>query len=123
METRTTSSRRSGGSPPVSPDPARGPELSAVIPVFNEEPNLAELHKRVRAALESTGRTWEIVYVDDGSKDRSLEILERFAGEDGRVRVVEFNRNYGQHAAVFAGLAASSGETVVTLDADLQNPP
>lgn len=99
------------------------PRVSTVIPVFNEEPNLKELHQRVSSALESTGRTWEIVYVDDGSSDRSLEMLTAFAAADPRVRAVEFNRNYGQHAAVFAGLAATRGEIVVTLDADLQNPP
>jgi len=104
-------------------NPGGAPQLSAVLPVFNEEPNLPELHARVKKALESTGRSWEIVYVDDGSSDRSLEFLAGLAASDPRVRVIEFNRNYGQHAAVFAGLAASTGEIVVTLDADLQNPP
>jgi undecaprenyl-phosphate 4-deoxy-4-formamido-L-arabinose transferase len=77
----------------------------------------------VTKSLHSTGRSWEIVYVDDGSADRSLELLAGFAARDLRVRVVEFNRNYGQHAAVFAGLSQTRGEIVVTLDADLQNPP
>jgi undecaprenyl-phosphate 4-deoxy-4-formamido-L-arabinose transferase len=77
----------------------------------------------VTRALDSTSRSWEIVYIDDGSTDRSLELLAGLAAGDGRVRVIEFNRNYGQHAAVFAGLAASKGEIVVTLDSDLQNPP
>jgi len=99
------------------------PAVSAVIPVFNEEANLAELNERTTKALESSGRSWEIVYVDDGSSDRSLDLLTGFALKDPRVRVVEFNRNYGQHAAVFAGLSQSRGEIVVTLDADLQNPP
>jgi undecaprenyl-phosphate 4-deoxy-4-formamido-L-arabinose transferase len=103
--------------------PGGTPDVTAVLPVYNEEPNLAELHARVKGALESTGRSWEIVYVDDGSSDRSLEILSGLAATDPRVCVIEFNRNYGQHAAVFAGLAASRGEIVVTLDADLQNPP
>ncbi len=98
------------------------PHVSAVVPVFNEQESLPLLHPRLVAALEATRRTWEIVYVDDGSKDRSSTVLETFAA-DPRVRVVEFNRNYGQHAAVFAGLAHSRGEVVVTLDADLQNPP
>lgn len=99
------------------------PAVSAVIPVFNEEANLQELNERLVRALESSGRMWEIVYVDDGSADRSLEILSGFARQEPRVRVVEFNRNYGQHAAVFAGLSHARGEIVVTLDADLQNPP
>jgi len=94
-----------------------------VIPVYNEEMNLPELHRRLVKTLEASGRSWELIYVDDGSSDRSLEILIGFTRDDGRVRVVEFNRNYGQHAAVFAGLSASRGEVVVTLDADLQNPP
>jgi undecaprenyl-phosphate 4-deoxy-4-formamido-L-arabinose transferase len=99
------------------------PRVSAVIPVYNEEANLPELHDRMMKALELTGQPWELVYVDDGSADRSLELLSGFAARDPRVRVVEFNRNYGQHAAVFAGLAQTRGEIVVTLDADLQNPP
>ena len=94
-----------------------------MVPVFNEEPNLPELNRRIAAALDGAGLAWEIVYVDDGSSDRSLEILRGFAAADRRIRAVEFNRNYGQHAAVFAGLAESRGDVVVTLDADLQNPP
>jgi undecaprenyl-phosphate 4-deoxy-4-formamido-L-arabinose transferase len=113
METSMTSSR-----PSVE---ASADRVSAVVPVFNEEENLRELHARLEKALEATGRPSEIVYVDDGSRDGSLEILRSFASE--RVRVVEFSRNYGQHAAVFAGLAESRGDIVVTLDADLQNPP
>jgi undecaprenyl-phosphate 4-deoxy-4-formamido-L-arabinose transferase len=99
------------------------PRISAVIPVYNEEANLPELNDRMMKALDLTGKPWELVYVDDGSADRSLELLSGFAAKDRRVRVVEFNRNYGQHAAVFAGLAQTRGEIVVTLDADLQNPP
>ena len=99
------------------------PRASVVIPVYNEEGTLPELHRRLLASLEGTGRPWEVVFVDDGSRDRSLEMLKGFAASNPAVRVVEFNRNYGQHAAVFAGLKASRGEVVVTLDADLQNPP
>ena len=99
------------------------PRVSAVIPVYNEEANLPELNERMAKALDATGKPWELVYVDDGSADKSLELLSTFASKDPRVKVVEFNRNYGQHAAVFAGLAQTKGEIVVTLDADLQNPP
>jgi undecaprenyl-phosphate 4-deoxy-4-formamido-L-arabinose transferase len=99
------------------------PDLSVVVPVFNEEPNLDELHRRLTAALSGMGRSYEVIYVDDGSADGSLAKLEGFAQADPRVTAVEFNRNYGQHAAVFAGLAATRGRVVVTLDADLQNPP
>jgi undecaprenyl-phosphate 4-deoxy-4-formamido-L-arabinose transferase len=97
--------------------------VSAIIPVYNEEANLPELNQRLTRALDSIGRPWEVVYIDDGSADRSLEILSALSSQDSRIRVVEFNRNYGQHAAVFAGLSQSLGAIVVTLDADLQNPP
>ncbi len=97
--------------------------VSTVVPVFNEEESLPELHRRLVAALEAAGMEFEAIYVDDGSRDRSLEVLEGLAAKDPRVVVVEFNRNYGQHAAVFAGLHESKGDVVVTLDADLQNPP
>ena len=124
MKMRTMSSRRSAGSPDAFPgSPGPRPDVSAVVPVHDEEPNLRELHERLERALDSTGRPWEIVYVDDGSTDGSLDLLAALADSDPRVHVIEFNRNYGQHAAVFAGLASSRGEIVVTLDADLQNPP
>jgi undecaprenyl-phosphate 4-deoxy-4-formamido-L-arabinose transferase len=99
------------------------PHVSAVIPVYNEEANLPELNERMTKALDSTGKSWELIYVDDGSADKSLDLLTDYAAKDKRIRSVEFNRNYGQHAAVFAGLAETRGEIVVTLDADLQNPP
>jgi len=99
------------------------PHVSAVIPVYNEEANLPELNERMIKALESTGKSWELIYVDDGSADKSLELLIGYAAKDKRIRSVEFNRNYGQHSAVFAGLAQTKGDIVVTLDADLQNPP
>lgn len=108
------------GRPPVND---ATPAVSAVIPVFNEQENLGELNERMVRALEGMGRPWEIVYVDDGSADRSIEMLRGFASMEPRIRVVEFTRNYGQHSAVFAGLAESRGERVITLDADLQNPP
>lgn len=97
--------------------------VSTVVPVFNEEESIPELHRRVVAALEGAGMEFEAIYVDDGSRDGSLGVLRKLADADPRVVVVEFNRNYGQHAAVFAGLNESRGDTVVTLDADLQNPP
>jgi undecaprenyl-phosphate 4-deoxy-4-formamido-L-arabinose transferase len=99
------------------------PRVSTVVPVFNEEDSLPELHRRLAAALEGAGMEFEAIYVDDGSRDRSAEVLRDLASRDPRIVVVELNRNYGQHAAVFAGLQESRGETVVTLDADLQNPP
>ena len=99
--------------------------ISVVIPVYNEEANLPALMDRLEKALAGLpgGEPWEVIFTDDGSADRSLEILKGFAASRPGVRVVEMVRNYGQHAAVFAGLEQARGEIVVTLDADLQNPP
>ncbi|HEY0558067.1 MAG TPA: glycosyltransferase [Thermoanaerobaculia bacterium] len=99
------------------------PYLSVVIPVYNEEANLPELLERVTATLAALGRPYEVVMVNDGSRDRSLPLLREAATRDPHLVVVDFNRNYGQHAAIFAGFEVSRGEVVVTLDADLQNPP
>ena len=99
------------------------PSLSVVVPVFNEEENLPELLPRLGAALGALGRSWEVILVNDGSRDRSLEILRDAAARDPHLVVVDFNRNYGQHSAVFAGFEEARGEIIVTIDADLQNPP
>ncbi len=99
------------------------PRVSTVVPVFNESASLPELHRRLAAALEAAGMEFEAIYVDDGSRDDSVTVLNALADRDPRVVVVALNRNYGQHAAVFAGLHESRGAVVVTLDADLQNPP
>ena len=99
------------------------PYLSIVIPVYNEEANLPELLDRLTAVLVPMGRPYEIVLVNDGSRDRSLALLREAAARDPHLVVVDFNRNYGQHAAVFAGFEVCRGEIVVTIDADLQNPP
>ncbi|MBI3291409.1 MAG: formyltransferase [Elusimicrobia bacterium] len=100
-----------------------GIELSIVIPVFNEERNLEELETRLQQVLRAIGRSYEIIFVDDGSSDGSLGRLRQFAEREPTVRVIEFNRNYGQHAAVLAGFSQVRGEITITLDADLQNPP
>ena len=99
------------------------PFLSVVLPVHNERENLPALVERLTATCRTLGKHYEAIFVDDGSTDDSLAMLCRFAAADPCIRVVEFNRNYGQHRAVFAGLTESRGEVVVTLDADLQNPP
>jgi undecaprenyl-phosphate 4-deoxy-4-formamido-L-arabinose transferase len=96
--------------------------ISVVVPVYNEEENLPLLHARLQKTMASLSRPYEIIFVDDGSRDRSLEILKGFVGNPG-VRVVELTRNYGQHPAVFSGFSIVRGDVVVTLDADLQNPP
>ena len=98
--------------------------VSVVVPVFNEEATLEELIRRCLAACTETDEPFELLLVDDGSSDRSAEMITSAAEEHaGNVVGVLLNRNYGQHAAVMAGLAQSRGEIVVTLDADLQNPP
>lgn len=96
-------------------------KISVIIPVFNEEQVLPRLFERLVPVMEGMGRDYEVVLVDDGSRDRSLEIIRSHAGD--MVRVVELSRNYGQHAAVFAGFETSTGEILITMDADLQNPP
>ena len=96
--------------------------ISLVIPVFNEEGNLPVLMSRIRPVMSALRRPWEVILVDDGSRDRSLEILKGFTVHP-EVRVVELTRNYGQHAAILAGFSIVRGGIVVTLDADLQNPP
>lgn len=97
--------------------------ISVVIPVFNEEDNLAALIGRLQPVLRSLGRPYEIVMIDDGSGDGSLAILKDLVRENPELRVVELTRNYGQHAAIMAGFSIVRGDIVVTLDADLQNPP
>ncbi len=99
------------------------PAVSLVIPVFNEAANLPELIRRCVAVGEGLGRSHEIILVDDGSRDASRQILRDAAAQHTSVVAVLLNRNYGQHAAVMAGFTQSRGEVVVTLDADLQNPP
>jgi len=100
------------------------PEISVVIPVYNEAQNLPLLFERLCAVLDAMGRPAEIVLTDDGSKDASLTLMKGFVAlRPDLMRVIEFDRNYGQHMAVMAGLEAARGNIVVTLDADLQNPP
>src|SRR5687767_8682395 len=108
--------------PPLTPAVA-APEVSVFLPVYNEEPNLRPLHAKLDAALKSLGRSAEIVYVDDGSNDGSLKVLREIAERDPRVRVVALRRNYGQTAAMAAGIDAARGKVLIPMDADLQNDP
>jgi glycosyltransferase involved in cell wall biosynthesis len=102
---------------------AAQPDISVFLPVFDEEPNLRLLHEKLDEALRRLGRTAEIIYVDDGSRDRSLDILRELAEKDSRVRVVALRRNYGQTAAMAAGIDAARGRVLIPMDADLQNDP
>jgi glycosyltransferase involved in cell wall biosynthesis len=99
------------------------PEVSLVIPLYNEAESLPILAVEIRRAMEPTGRTWEVIYIDDGSTDDSPGVLRALAGEDRRVRVIRQRRNSGQSAALAAGFRHACGAVVVTLDADLQNDP
>jgi undecaprenyl-phosphate 4-deoxy-4-formamido-L-arabinose transferase len=99
-------------------------KVSVVVPVYNEEGNLPALLPRLTAVLDATGHAYEILFVDDGSRDRSLEILKDWACRaPDRIRVLELAHNFGQHQAILAAFRDVTGDVVVTLDADLQNPP
>jgi glycosyltransferase involved in cell wall biosynthesis len=99
------------------------PEISVFLPVLNEEPNLRPLHLKLDESLTALGRTAEIIYVDDGSNDGSLKVLRELAARDPRVRVIALRRNYGQTAAMAAGIDAARGHVLIPMDADLQNDP
>ena len=98
-------------------------ELSLFLPVLDEEENLRPMHAKIQSALDSLGKSAEVIYVDDGSTDKSLEILKEIAASDTRVRVISLRRNYGQTAAMSAGIDAAKGEILIPMDADLQNDP
>lgn len=98
--------------------------LSVVIPVYNEELNLPTLFQRLFPVLDGIGRSYEVIFTNDGSHDRSFELLKaQYAARPDVVRVVDFNANYGQHMAIMAAFERVRGNVIVTLDADLQNPP
>jgi len=97
-------------------------KIAIVIPVYNEKENLPTLMQRLTSVMQSLGKSYEIIFIDDGSSDNSLEILKEFSQKPS-VKIVELTRNYGQHAAILAGFSVSSAEIVITMDADLQNPP
>jgi glycosyltransferase involved in cell wall biosynthesis len=99
------------------------PDLSVVIPVFNEEPNVEPLYGELTTTLEAWGRPYELIFVDDGSTDGTFSVLERLHGVDNRLRVIQFRRNFGQTAAFAAGFAAAHGRLIATSDGDLQNDP
>ena len=103
------------GAPPV--------DISVVVPVYNEEDCLPELHRRLTRVMQSTGRRYEIIFVDDGSDDGSLSLMREFSRQDPNTRYLSLTRNFGQTVAIAAGQVASRGLGVITIDSDLQNPP
>jgi glycosyltransferase involved in cell wall biosynthesis len=107
----------------AEPDAGDVPDISVFLPVYNEEPNLRPLHAKMDEALHTLGRSAEIIYVDDGSNDGSLEVLRGLAHVDSRVRVIALRRNYGQTAAMAAGIDNARGRVLIPMDADLQNDP
>jgi glycosyltransferase involved in cell wall biosynthesis len=99
------------------------PYVSVVVPIYNEEESIPHLYGRLTAALDPMGRPYEIIAVDDGSRDRTFALLRELAADDERLRVVRFRRNFGQTAGFAAGFDRARGEWIVTIDADLQNDP
>ncbi len=98
-------------------------KISIVIPVYNEEENVPILYEKLREVLEKIPYDYEIIFVDDGSIDRTREILEKIASKDKKVKVIEFARNFGQTPAMMAGMDYATGDVIVTMDGDLQNDP
>ncbi len=99
------------------------PRLSVIVPFYNEEDSIGAMHEAIVSAVAPLGISFEMVFVDDGSRDRTAACAEEIARRDPRVRVVKFRRNYGQTAAMAAGIEYAAGEILVTMDGDLQNDP
>ena len=106
----------------VAPEGAH-PEISLIVPVYNEEQTIEEAYRQSAAALDSLARPYEIIFVDDGSTDGTWQVIVRLHDGDVRVRAVRFKRNFGQHPAMHAGFVRARGDIVATMDADLQNSP
>jgi polyisoprenyl-phosphate glycosyltransferase len=98
-------------------------KLSIIIPIYNEEENLPELYRRLKAVAGGTEYAWETIFVNDGSRDRSLEILKDLAKTESTVKIISFSRNFGHQAAISAGIDHAGGDAVVVMDGDLQDPP
>src|SRR3989344_6774694 len=102
---------------------SKGVYLSVVLPIYNEKKSLPELMRELYSVCNSLGKSYEIIFVDDCSRDKTPEILDQYADKNQKIKVIHFSRNFGHQAALSAGIDASSGEFVVTMDSDLQHPP
>ncbi len=103
--------------------PASKPVYSVVAPIYNESKSIAEFYERVRKTMDATGEPWELVLINDGSRDNSLELMRELGAEDPRVKVIDFARNFGHQIAVTAGMDYATGDAVIVIDSDLQDPP
>ncbi|MCB0115439.1 MAG: glycosyltransferase family 2 protein, partial [Caldilineaceae bacterium] len=99
------------------------PTLSVIVPIFNEEAVIPELYRRLTEVLDKIGESWELVCINDGSRDRSVEMLRDLHDKDPRIKLVSFSRNFGHQIAITAGMDYAQGDAVVIIDADLQDPP
>ncbi len=99
------------------------PQISVVVPVYNEMANLEVLYDALSATMQGVGRSYEVVFVDDGSSDSSFEVIKRLHDKDKRVRGYSFSRNFGHQTALFAGLSQSRGDLIISMDGDMQHPP
>jgi len=99
------------------------PNLSIVIPLYNEEQNLAMLHERLMGVMAKLSISWEMIFIDDGSSDKTLKILEELASNQPFIKAISLTRNFGHQAALMAGLDNANGDAVITMDGDLQDPP
>ena len=99
------------------------PKYSIVVPFHNEQENVTELYDRLKVVMESTGDSFELVFVDDGSSDHTFPLLQQIAGVDSRVIVVKLRRNFGQTPALAAGFDHASGDNIIAMDGDLQHDP
>lgn len=107
----------------IEDDPLPVPSISVVVPIYNEEENLPELERRLSSALTGLGLPYEVIFVNDGSRDRSFQIARSMAEADPHLKVIDLSRNFGHQAALYAGLCRAKGDAVVLIDGDLQDPP
>ncbi|MFN8489006.1 MAG: glycosyltransferase family 2 protein [Caldilineaceae bacterium] len=108
---------------PLFVKPVNRPVFSLIVPIWNEEQVIPELYKRVVATMDSTGQSWELICVNDGSRDRSFTLLLELNAQDPRVKVIDFSKNFGHQIAITAGADYAEGDAVIVMDADLQDPP